>query len=202
MAGLARVLQSDWQQRWDDAMTEGPRRWHGSCETFLEQQRRWRERDVLALQRLPLAERVERYRALGPLTFRDHQPGRRRPLSLSLPAAPGGRARTFSRGGFFKTQCRGEPGPAGGYGVILAQYEPHHPGPGRRVAPGTSRPEQAPGVHPGRRPGRLDHPKSAACGARGLYAWKTSAAHRSSGRSLAHSDLLPGWPGRNAGWHR
>ena len=33
------------------------------------QQRRWRERDIVALQRLPLRERVERYRALGPLTF-------------------------------------------------------------------------------------------------------------------------------------
>jgi hypothetical protein len=41
------------------------------CVDFLEQQRRWRERDILALQRLPLTERLERYRALGPLAFQE-----------------------------------------------------------------------------------------------------------------------------------
>jgi hypothetical protein len=38
---------------------------------MIEEQRCWRARDILGLQRLPLAERVERYRALGPLAFQE-----------------------------------------------------------------------------------------------------------------------------------
>ena len=64
------VVRSDWQQQhWDATTPESGSALEGACADFLVQQRRWRERDIVALQRLPLRERVERYRALGPLTF-------------------------------------------------------------------------------------------------------------------------------------
>ena len=64
------VVRSDWQQQhWDATTPEAGSALEGACADFLAQQRRWRERDIVALQRLPLRERVERYRALGPLTF-------------------------------------------------------------------------------------------------------------------------------------
>jgi hypothetical protein len=47
------VLRSDWQQRWEDSTLEVTPTLEGACVEFLEQQRRWRERDILAVQRLP-----------------------------------------------------------------------------------------------------------------------------------------------------
>lgn len=96
-----------------------------SCLTFLEQQRRWRERDVQALQRLPLAERVARYRALGPLTFTntslDAEGRFLYHLDLPADASPG----RFRPGDFVKLNAVGNPDLQAGTPVILAQYEPH-----------------------------------------------------------------------------
>ena len=68
----AASLRSDWlQHRWDDSTPDSEQTLKRDYVDFLEQQRRWREQDILALQRLPLAERAERYRALGPLAFQE-----------------------------------------------------------------------------------------------------------------------------------
>ncbi|MYB57530.1 MAG: DEAD/DEAH box helicase [Gemmatimonadetes bacterium] len=62
-------LTSVWKQgEWDSAMDE----MHSpqiAYLNFLAEERRLREEDVLALQALPLSERVERFRALGPIRF-------------------------------------------------------------------------------------------------------------------------------------
>ena len=63
-------LTSEWKQRaWDSSMDEvhSPQT---AYLNFLSEERRLREEDVLALQALPLSERVERFRALGPIRFR------------------------------------------------------------------------------------------------------------------------------------
>ena len=90
-------LRSDWtQHRWDDSTPDSERTLERSCVDFLEQQRRWREQDILALQRLPLTERVERYRSPRASGVSGGYAGCRGPLSVSVPAAAGGAASTLS----------------------------------------------------------------------------------------------------------
>ncbi len=122
----AACLRSDWQQtRSDDsAQAPGPAL-ERACVDFLEQQRSWRERDILALQRLPLAERVERYRALGPLAFQGttlDAEGRflyHFRLPLQVPTA------RFRVGDLLKLNAVGSPSLQEGIPVLLARYEPH-----------------------------------------------------------------------------
>ena len=120
------VVRSDWQQQhWDATTPESGSALEGACADFLVQQRRWRERDIVALQRLPLRERVERYRALGPLTFETTSldPEGRFLYHFRLPpeATPG----RFRPGDFLKLNAVGNPDLQEGQGVILAHYEPH-----------------------------------------------------------------------------
>ena len=120
------VVRSDWQQQhWDAKTPESGSALEGACADFLVQQRRWRERDIVALQRLPLRERVERYRALGPLTFETTSldPEGRFLYHFRLPpeATPG----RFRPGDFLKLNAVGNPDLQEGQGVILAHYEPH-----------------------------------------------------------------------------
>jgi predicted RecB family nuclease len=121
----AAVLRSDWQQRWENRPLEATPALEGACVAFLEQQRRWRERDMLAIQRLPLAERVERYRALGPLTFEtttlDAEGHFLSHFRLPPEAVPG----RFRIGDFLKLNALGSPDLQAGAAVILAQYAPH-----------------------------------------------------------------------------
>ncbi|HEY5869912.1 MAG TPA: hypothetical protein VI542_30825, partial [Candidatus Tectomicrobia bacterium] len=122
----AAVVQSDWrQQRWDTHIPEAGATMEVACADFLAQQRRWRERDIVALQRLPLRERVERYRALGPLTFEttglDAEGRFLYHFQLPPEATPG----RFRPGDFLKLNAVGNPDLQEGQGVILAHYEPH-----------------------------------------------------------------------------
>ena len=60
-------LTSDWEQdEWKDE-EHSPQT---AYLNFLSEEQRLREEDVLALQALPLSERVERFRAIGPIRFR------------------------------------------------------------------------------------------------------------------------------------
>src|SRR5262245_52368216 len=120
------VVRSDWQQQhWDATSPESGSALEAACTNFLVRQRRWRERDIVALQRLPLHERVERYRALGPLTFEttSHDPEGRFLYHFRLPpeATPG----RFRPGDFLKLNAVGNPDLQEGQGIILANYEPH-----------------------------------------------------------------------------
>jgi superfamily II DNA/RNA helicase len=119
-------LHSDWQQRsWDEPVSNPEQALERACVTFLEQQQRWREQDILALQQLPLSERVERYRALGPLAFQEATldvEGRFLYHFCLPPETPPGR---FRAGDFLKLNPVGSPDLQAGFPVILAQYEPH-----------------------------------------------------------------------------
>jgi hypothetical protein len=92
---------------------------------LLEQQRRWREQDILALQRLPLAERLERYRALGPPAFQKailDAEGRFLYHFRLAPEAPPARCRA---GDFLRLNALGSPDPQEGIPILLARHEPH-----------------------------------------------------------------------------
>ncbi len=59
-------LTSEWEQReWKDEEYSP----QAAYLNFLSEERRLREEDVLALQALPLSERIERFRAIGPIRF-------------------------------------------------------------------------------------------------------------------------------------
>ncbi|MGH8057294.1 MAG: AAA domain-containing protein, partial [Candidatus Entotheonellia bacterium] len=122
----AAVLRSDWQQnRWDEPPLDPGEALERACVEFLEQQRHWRERDIVALQQLPLAERVERYRALGPLAFEEATLDAEGHFlyHFRLPTeAPPAR---FRAGDFLKLNAIGSPDLQEGFAVLLAQYEPH-----------------------------------------------------------------------------
>ena len=119
-------VHSDWhQQAWTTAPAVSQQTWEQHCIDFLEQQQQWRTQDILAVQQLPLAERVERYRALGPLHFEDttlDAEGRflaQFRLSVEAPAT------RFRAGDFLKLNPLGNLDLQEGASVILAQYEPH-----------------------------------------------------------------------------
>jgi superfamily II DNA/RNA helicase/predicted RecB family nuclease len=119
-------LRSDWQQDgWVTPRTDAERQLECDTVAFLDQQQRWRERDILALQQLPLAERVERYRALGPLMFAettlDSEGHFLYHFRLPVEAHPA----RFRPGDFLKLNPVGSPEPQEGASVILAQYAPH-----------------------------------------------------------------------------
>ncbi|MCZ6872101.1 MAG: AAA domain-containing protein, partial [bacterium] len=119
-------LHSNWRQTaWNAPGLEQGQALERDCVTFLEQQRDWRQRNILSLQQCPLPERVERYRALGPLIYQAttlDDEGRflyhfELPTTTSL-------AR-FRVGDFLKLNPLGNPDLQEGSAVILAQYEPH-----------------------------------------------------------------------------
>jgi superfamily II DNA/RNA helicase len=121
------LLRSDWsQRRWQDPSQDSEQSLERDCVDFLEQQRRWREQDILALQRLPLAERLERYRALGPLAFQDitlDAEGRfLYHLRLPAEALPA----RFRTGDFLRLNVLGSSDLQEGIPVLLAHYEPHN----------------------------------------------------------------------------
>jgi Lhr-like helicase len=119
-------LRSDWpQHRWDDPTSDSAQTLERDCVDFLEQQRRWREQDILALQRLPLSERAERYRTLGPLTFQEttlDAEGRFLHHFRSPPEAPPAR---FRAGDFLRLNAVGSPDLQEGIPILLARYEPY-----------------------------------------------------------------------------
>jgi hypothetical protein len=95
---------------------------------FLEQQQRWRERDILALQRLPLTARVERYRALGPLAFQGATLDAEGRFLYHLRLPPEAPPARFRAGDFLRLNAVGSPDLQEGVPVLLARYEPHNQG--------------------------------------------------------------------------
>ena len=119
-------LTSAWEQgAWDTALDEVQ-----SAQTaylnFLSEERRLREEDVLALQTLPLSERVERFRALGPIRFRkttlDHE-GR---FLYEFQFAPEIGLSKFRVGDFLKLAPVGLSDVQNGLPVILTDYSTEH----------------------------------------------------------------------------
>jgi superfamily II DNA/RNA helicase len=136
-------LQSDWQQQsWDMTASDLEPTLERDCVDFLERQQHWREQDILAVQQLPLAERVERYRALGPLGFEETTLDAEGRFLARFRLPPEGQPGRFRPGDFLKLNPIGNPDLQAGAGVILAQYEPH----ARRLAviPRQGRPHLSP----------------------------------------------------------
>jgi superfamily II DNA/RNA helicase len=119
-------VHSAWRQQTWSAIPPTPQQtWERDCVEFLEQQQHWREQDILALQQLPLAERAERYRALGPLQFETTtlDAEGRFLVHFQLPAEA--QPTRFRPGDFLRLNPVGSPDLQAGASVILAQYEPH-----------------------------------------------------------------------------
>ncbi|MDP2646350.1 MAG: ATP-binding protein [Desulfobacterales bacterium] len=90
---------------------------------FLEEQKRLREEDILALQELTLAERTERFRALGPLAFEGaclDEEGRFLYTFAAPRECPPAR---FREDDFLKLAPVGSSDLQGGFAIILARYQ-------------------------------------------------------------------------------
>ncbi len=119
-------VQSDWHRHaWDTPLLDADQTLEHACVAFLEGQQEWRERDILAVQQLPLAERVARYRALGPLVFEETSLDHEGRFLAHFRLPDTGEPARFRAGDFLKLNAVGSPDLQGGSGVILAQYEPH-----------------------------------------------------------------------------
>lgn len=119
-------MQSDWtQSSWETAAADTVPALKRHCLAFLQQQQQWREQDILAVQQLPLAERVERYRALGPLEFEDTRLDAEGRFLAHFRLPPDSLPGRFRAGDFLRLNPMGSLDLQGGVGVILAQYDPH-----------------------------------------------------------------------------
>ncbi len=117
-------VQSDWiKTEWETGSAE--RRSPGAHYlNFLEEERRLREEDILMLQKYSLEERVERFRAMGPLSFHGtHLDQEGRFLYEFQMEAENGLSK-FREGDFLKLSPVGAPDLQAGFPVILADYHP------------------------------------------------------------------------------
>ena len=119
-------LTSAWEQdEWDTALDEVQ-----SAQTaylnFLSEERRLREEDVLALQALPLSERVERFRALGPIRFRKTTLDEEGHFLYEFQIAPEIGLSKFRAGDFLKLAPVGLSDVQNGLPVILTDYSAEH----------------------------------------------------------------------------
>ncbi|MBT4502141.1 MAG: hypothetical protein HOC74_30695, partial [Gemmatimonadetes bacterium] len=114
-------LESGWRQtRWEAAL-------EGEAEgevylSFLEEERRRGEEDVLELQAYPLEERVARFRALGPLHFEATELDEEGRFCYVLSGNEIGLSK-FREGDFLKLAPVGSADVQQGFDVILAAYE-------------------------------------------------------------------------------
>ena len=123
---IAHVHSDQHQQAWTAVPAEPQPAWERHCINFLTQQQQWRAQDILAVQQLPLAERVERYHAVGPLHFEDTTLDAEGRFLASFRLSEAAQPMRFRPGDFLKLNPVGSPDLQGGASVILAQYEPHN----------------------------------------------------------------------------
>ncbi|MBI2504197.1 MAG: DEAD/DEAH box helicase [Candidatus Latescibacteria bacterium] len=115
-------LESGWrQQRWDPAPE--PAAAQTAYLNFLEEERRQREEDVLALQAQPLAERVALFRALGPLHFEETVLDEEGRFRYGLRTDPEAGISKFREGDFLKLAPVGSADLQRGFSVVLAAYD-------------------------------------------------------------------------------
>lgn|GEM_PF-399133 len=91
---------------------------------FLEEEKRLREEDVLSLQNLSLAERVERFRAMGPLVFTGTSLDEEGRFLYDFKIPPGGAASRFREDDFLKLAPVGSADLQSGFPVVLSRYRP------------------------------------------------------------------------------
>ena len=112
-------LTSEWEQdEWKDE-EHSPQT---AYLNFLSEERRLREEDVLAVQALPLSERVERFRALGPIRFRKTTLDDEGRFLYEFQIAPETGLSKFRAGDFLKLAPVGLSDVQNGLSVILTDY--------------------------------------------------------------------------------
>ncbi|RWX43807.1 hypothetical protein H206_02443 [Candidatus Electrothrix aarhusensis] len=126
-------LSSDWSREsgeagdnLDDPAQTGLNRGQAH-QHFIEAERAFQEKDIRDLQELSLAERVERFRALGPLNFKGtglDDEGRFLYLFEVADGAESGVSK-FRQGDFLKLVPRGVKDLQSGMPVVVDSYEPH-----------------------------------------------------------------------------
>ncbi len=117
-------LESDWEQtEWGEEPAEG-RSPGAHYLHFLEEEKRLREEDILALQEYSLAERVDRFRAIGPLTFLRTSLDEEGRFLYHFQMEPENELSKFREGDFLKLAVVGTQDIQGGFPVILADYNP------------------------------------------------------------------------------
>jgi len=116
-------LESGWEQR-DWAVRPGE---EATPETrflaFLEEERRLQEEDILALQAYTLQERVDRFRAIGPLAFSGMALDEEGRFLYRFQTAPEIGLSKFREGDFLKLAPLGLPDLQRGFPVILTAYD-------------------------------------------------------------------------------
>lgn len=117
-------LQSDWNKtEWEAGPAE--RSSPGAHYlNFLEEERRLREEDILLLQKYSLEERVERFRAMGPLSFGGTHLDREGRFLYEFQMEAESGLSKFREGDFLKLSPVGAPDLQAGFSVILADYHP------------------------------------------------------------------------------
>jgi len=118
-------LRSDWTPDASVGDTDAAPGWQADCVHFLQLQQHRRERDILAVQQLPLPERVARYRALGPLEFRETTLDAEGRFLAHFRLPPDDTPSRFRPGDFLRLNPVGSPDLQNGSGVILTQFDPH-----------------------------------------------------------------------------
>ena len=119
----AQHLESAWAQR-DWRPDAGTTR-EVAYTDFLEEEKRLREEDVLALQAYTLPERVARFRAIGPLTFSETALDEEGRFVYGFKADAETGLSRFREGDFLKLAAVGTADLQGGLPVILAGFDRH-----------------------------------------------------------------------------
>ena len=120
-----RYLRSDWAPGARVGDADAAAGWQADCVRFLQLQQLRRERDILALQQLPLPERVARYRALGPLAFQETTLDSEGRFLAHFSLPPDDMPSRFRPGDFLRLNPIGSPNLQDGAGVILTHFDPH-----------------------------------------------------------------------------
>ncbi len=120
-----RHLCSDWATNSLVDASDTVQGWQTDCVNFLQLQQQRRERDITAVQLLPLAERVARYRALGPLEFQHTSLDAEGRFLAHFSLPPDDIPTRFRAGDFLRLNPIGSSNLQGGSGVILAQFNAH-----------------------------------------------------------------------------
>jgi hypothetical protein len=115
-------LESDMEQtEWEDRV-RGQDLPAAPYLDFLEEQKRLKGEDILALQEHPLAERMERFRALGPLTFQGTSLDEEGRFLYTFQVPSGGALSKFREDDFLRLAPSGARDLQSGFPVILSRY--------------------------------------------------------------------------------
>lgn len=118
-------LESEWEQRSWDVTPDATCALETPYLDFLEEEKRLREEDILALQAYTLGERVERFRAIGPLRFQETALDDEGRFLYGFETALEAGLSKFREGDFLKLAPLGTPDPQTGFPVILTVYDRH-----------------------------------------------------------------------------